>query len=122
NHFFFDKPKVYFMHVGGEGALEALATAVNRVFNAVKDVRAASETVADSFAGRPVPRESTIDGAALERILGVKGTARDGMFKVVIGRETTASCGCKVGKSMGVNTWAAFAGTDANALVDGDFA
>ena len=30
-------------------------------------------------------------------------------------------CGCEVGKEMGVNTWAAFAGTDDNALVDGDF-
>ena len=31
-------------------------------------------------------------------------------------------CGCEVGKEMGVNTWAAFAGTDDNAVVDGDFA
>ena len=30
--------------------------------------------------------------------------------------------GSKVEKQMGVNTWAAFAGTDNNALVDGDFA
>ena len=34
----------------------------------------------------------------------------------------TASCGCPAGKAMGVNTWAAFAGTDDNAVVDGDFA
>jgi hypothetical protein len=27
-----------------------------------------------------------------------------------------------MGKEMGVNTWAAFAGTDDNAIVDGDFA
>ena len=44
------------------------------------------------------------------------------MFKVVIGREATMPCGCEVGKEMGVNTWAAFAGTDDNAVVDGDFA
>ena len=30
-------------------------------------------------------------------------------------------CGCEAGKEMGVNTWAAFAGTDENAVVDGDF-
>jgi hypothetical protein len=30
--------------------------------------------------------------------------------------------GHSVGKTMGVNTWAAFAGTDAQAVVDGDFA
>ena len=30
--------------------------------------------------------------------------------------------GHDVGKTMGVNTWAAFAGTDEKAVVDGDFA
>jgi hypothetical protein len=44
------------------------------------------------------------------------------MFKVVIGRKTKLPCGCEMGKDMGVNTWAAFAGADDNALVDGDFA
>jgi protein-tyrosine-phosphatase len=43
------------------------------------------------------------------------------MYKATIGREA-AMHGAKVGKQMGVNTWAAFAGTDSNALVDGDFA
>ena len=44
------------------------------------------------------------------------------MFKAVIGRTTKMPCGCEVGKEMGVNTWAAFYGTDDDALVDGDFA
>jgi hypothetical protein len=30
--------------------------------------------------------------------------------------------GTNIGKDMGVNTWAAFAGSDNNAIVDGDFA
>ena len=44
------------------------------------------------------------------------------MYKVVIGREVTMDCGCAIGKEMGVNTWAGFAGTDGDAIVDGDFA
>ena len=44
------------------------------------------------------------------------------MFKVVIGRPAKMACGCEVNKEMGVNTWAAFAGTDDAAVVDGDFA
>ncbi len=43
------------------------------------------------------------------------------MYKVVIGRKASAACGCEVAKEMGVNTWAAFAGVDDNAVVDGDF-
>jgi len=78
-----------------------------------------SEAVAtDPISGKV----TTADGAPLEAALGVKGTAKDGMFKATMGRETTASCGCKVGKALGVNTWAAFAGSNDNAVVDGDFA
>src|SRR4051812_22170629 len=50
-----------------------------------------------------------------------KATAKDGMAKFVFGRISKMRCGCEVGKEMGVNTWAAFAGTDDNAIVDGDF-
>jgi hypothetical protein len=44
------------------------------------------------------------------------------MFKAGMGRKTHAECGCTIGAPMGVNTWAAFAGTDDDAVVDGDFA
>ena len=43
------------------------------------------------------------------------------MAKFVFGRKGRMSCGCEVGKEMGVNTWAAFAGMDDQAVVDGDF-
>ena len=43
------------------------------------------------------------------------------MFKVVVGRTATMH-GAKVGKEMGISTWAAFAGSDESAVVDGDFA
>ena len=36
NHFFFDHPKVYFMHIEGEGAVDKLAGAVRKVYDAVK--------------------------------------------------------------------------------------
>ena len=43
------------------------------------------------------------------------------MVKFTIGRTTKMPCGCEVGKEMGVNTWAAFMGSDNRAIVDGDF-
>ena len=55
-------------------------------------------------------------------MLRAPGQAKDGMYKVVIGREATMECGCVAGKEMGINTWAGFAGSDDDALVDGDFA
>src|SRR5947207_2319211 len=42
NHFFFDEPKVYFMHIGGEGDTETLAKGVRAALDAVKKTRAAN--------------------------------------------------------------------------------
>jgi hypothetical protein len=121
NHFFFDQPKVYFMHIGGEGDPEKLARAVRAVLDKVKGVRAASATPADNFGGGKLPPASSINAAPLQEILGNKGDARDGMFKATFGR-TVKMHSVEAGKDMGVNTWAAFAGSDDNAVVDGDFA
>lgn len=122
NHFFFDDPKVYFMHIGGEAPAEDLAKGVRRALDKVKEIRSNDPTPAAGFAAPKLPATSTITGKTIEDLLGVKGQAKDGMFKVVIGRSAKAACGCEVTKELGLNTWAAFAGTDDNAVVDGDFA
>ncbi len=121
NHFLHDQPKVYFMHIGGEGTAETLATGVRRALDQIKTVRAAAPAPAKSFGGG-IPAPSAITGKLIDAALGTQGQAKDGMFKIVIGRTVTMACGCTVGKDMGVNTWAAFAGNDADAVVDGDFA
>jgi Domain of Unknown Function (DUF1259) len=41
NHFFFDRPKVYFMHIEGEGTADKLAGAVRKVYDSIKQTRAA---------------------------------------------------------------------------------
>ncbi len=122
NHFFFDQPRVYFMHIGGEGSLELMAQGVRAALARQKEIRAANPKPANFFGSAFAPERNAISGAAVESALGVKGQANNGMFKVVIGREVTMPCGCVATKEMGVNTWAAFAGTDDNAVVDGDFA
>jgi hypothetical protein len=122
NHFFYDEPKAYFMHLGGEGETQALARGVRRALDKVKEIRTAHPEAAPGFGGEALPEKSSITGKAIEEVIGQKGQTQDGMFKVVIGRKTKSACGCELGKEMGVNTWAAFAGSDENAVVDGDFA
>ena len=122
NHFFYDEPKVFFMHISGEGSVEKLAGTVRKVWDKVKEIRAAHPQPATTFGGASLPATNSISGKIIEDILGVKGQANNGMFKIVIGRTTRLPCGCEMTKDMGVNTWAAFAGADDNALVDGDFA
>lgn len=121
NHFFFDDPKVYFMHIGGEGSVETLAKGVRAALDAVKQVQDTTKIPSSSFGGEKLPAKSSVSADALEQIFRAKGETKDGMYKVVFGRKTKMACDCEVGKDMGVNTWAAFAGSDDNAVVDGDF-
>jgi hypothetical protein len=119
NHFFYDEPKVYFMHIGGQDDPERLAAAVKSVWDAIKKVRSARATPAKRFSG-DIPKEGKIDPAAIEKILGHKSETQQGVVKVTIGREG-AMHGVNVGGSMGLTTWAAFSGNDELAAVDGDF-
>ena len=121
NHFFFDKPRVYFMHIEGEGAVDKLASAVRKVYDAAKQIRAANPNPKDSFGAAPLPEKSSITAGTLTEIFGAQGESKDGMVKFTFGRPATMH-GVKIDNTMGVNTWAAFAGTDDNAVVDGDFA
>lgn len=121
NHFFYDDPKVFFMHIGGEGTTEKLARGLRAALDKVKVIRTAAPEIPRNFGGPFAPEKDAISGGQIDAIFGAKGQAKDGMFKVTIGRNAKMPCGCEVGKEMGVNTWAAFAGTDENAIVDGDF-
>jgi|ERR1700730_4202483 hypothetical protein len=121
NHFLFDHPKVYFMHIGGEGSVEKLAGAVRKVYDKIKEIRGANPQPKDSFGATPLPEKNSVSPEPLNAIFGMKGDANTGMVKFTIGHPTKMH-GVPISKDMGANTWAAFAGSDDNALVDGDFA
>ena len=114
NHFFWEQPRVMFMHIGGMGDEAALAAAVGKVFAVMKQKPAAPIADID-------PAASTLDPKKIEAVLGRKGELKDGVYKLAIGRETKMA-GHSMGNAMGVNTWAASAGSDERAVVDGDFA
>lgn len=121
NHFFYDTPKVYFMHIAGEGSLGDLARGVKTALDTVKEIRAKNRAPSKGFGGAPISRKSSINPSSLEKVFGLKGQSKEGMVKFVFGRSAKMD-NVTVGSDMGVNTWAAFAGTNENAIVDGDFA
>src|SRR6266516_924663 len=84
NHFFFVEPKVYFMHIGGEGDTATLAKGVRAALDMVKKIRAAQPHPAQSFTPAGLPAKSSLSAEPLQDILGAKGEAKDGMFKAVI--------------------------------------
>jgi len=118
NHFFGDSPKVMFMHVGGMGDEKTLAVGIGQVFAKLRETSGGKGALASANID---PAKTSLDPAKIEKVLRYKGELKDGVYKVVVGRSTKMN-GHTVGKAMGVNTWAAFAGSDDQAVVDGDFA
>ncbi|MBI1870867.1 MAG: DUF1259 domain-containing protein [Chlamydiae bacterium] len=115
NHFFWDSPKVMFMHIGGTGDAEKIAGAVGKVFAKIKEKpESRPHYTLDS-------KKPPLDPKIIEDILSAKGEMKDDIYKIVFGRLTIMN-GHEMGNAMGVNTWAAFAGNDDQAVVDGDFA
>jgi Domain of Unknown Function (DUF1259) len=117
NHFFWDTPKVMFMHIGGMGDEATLAGAVGKVFAKIKETSDGKGEVPQAEIN---PSQTSLDPRIIEDTLGVKGQMANGVYKLSIGRTATMH-GHEVGNAMGVNTWAAFAGSDEKAVVDGDF-
>ncbi len=117
NHFFWDSPKVMFMHIGGMGDEKKLASAVGKVFAKIKETRGGKGQIPKADLD---PAKTSLDPKKIESIIGAKGQLANGVYKIVIGR-TTKMAGVQVGNAMGINTWAAFVGSDQQAVVDGDF-
>lgn len=114
NHFFWDSPKVMFMHIGGLGDEAKLAGAVGKVVEKLKQKGEVPTADID-------PAKSTLDAAKLDAAFGKKGDYQDGVYKATWGR-TTKMHAMTMGNTMGVNTWAALAGSNEKAVIDGDFA
>src|SRR5436190_23641648 len=72
NHFFFDEPKVYFMHIGGEGDTATLAKGVHAALDMVKKIRAADAHPAQTFTSSSLPAKSSITTETIQTILGTK--------------------------------------------------
>src|SRR5205814_9097522 len=115
---------VYFMHIEGEGNVDDLARAVKKMYDTAKAIRGPNAKPAESFAAvgqASLPEKNSIHAGPLNEIFGMQGESKDGMLKFTIGRPAKMH-GVEIDTDMGVNTWAAFAGSDDNTVVDGDFA
>lgn len=118
NHFMWDNPRVMFMHIAGKGDDAALASAVGKVLTKIRDTSGGKGNVPHAHLD---PAKTSLDPKKIDAIIGQKGDLANGVYKVTIGRTTTMHDQL-IGNAMGVNTWAAFVGSDNQAVVDGDFA
>lgn len=120
NHFFHDEPRVYFMHLGGQGPGPQLAAAVRAVWDAIRTVRSHRQVPATHFAVPPAPHSGPLDADLIGTLTGLEATAAPGgVVKVAIGR-TGVLNGTRIDASMGLTSWAAFSGEARATSMDGD--
>jgi hypothetical protein len=121
NHFFWEQPRIFYMHVHGMGSPADLAT---RVKPAIDIIDQAAKKAGSSTPAAPAQSPATLDGAALAKIIGTPGEQTGPVYKITIGRPdiNLREHGALINARMGLNTWAAFAGSDADAMVAGDVA
>lgn len=122
NHFVFERPPAYFMHVGGHaGDAVELASGVRAMWEAIRRVRSERKGPAERSSSRLPELTGHYDIPALESILGQKGSLNGQVLKFTFERLGKMH-DVKLGASMGLSTWAAFSGNAEHAVVDGDFA
>ena len=122
NHFFWEQPRIFYMHVHGMGTAADLA---KRVKPAIDLIGQSGKRTQTSPAGSETPASSdSLDGAALAKIIGHQGEQSGPVYKITIGRPDIdlREHGAAINARMGLNTWAAFAGSEADAIVAGDVA
>lgn len=125
NHFFWEQPRIFYMHVHGHGKAEALARQLKPALDLIGHVAPTSSVQPPAVGGKTVEVvEGKLAVEALERMIGHKGERMGAVIKFTIGREDqkVREMGAVINARMGLNTWAAFVGTDENAAVAGDVA
>lgn len=121
NHFFWEQPRIFYMHVHGVGSAAEL---VKRVKPAIDLIDQAVKRGQPAASSSPAAASGALNGAALAKIIGHQGEQSGSVYKITIGRPDIdlREHGASITARMGLNTWAAFAGTDADAMVAGDVA
>ena len=120
NHFFWDNPRVYYMHIHGHGKAADLAQNIKPALDLIGKGQPSK-----SAASQPASSSgSSLDTARLAKIVGHDGEQNGAVYKITIGRDDIKlkEMGAVINARMGLNTWAAFYGTNDDAAIAGDIA
>ncbi|HWF09488.1 MAG TPA: DUF1259 domain-containing protein [Bryobacteraceae bacterium] len=116
NHFFGETPRIFYMHVHGHGDAQELA---RKLKPALALIGTGAPPASPDAAAKPL-----FDTAKLAQIVGHQGEVNGSVYKITIGRDDLSirEMGAHINSRMGLNTWAAFTGTEQNAAIAGDVA
>ena len=121
NHFFYETPRIFYMHVMGHGKASDLARMVKPGLDLIGHVPARHPALAAPAAS---VQPSELDTAKIAQIVGHEGETLGSVYKITVGRGDIdlREMGAKINARMGLNTWASFVGTNNHAAIAGDVA
>ena len=122
NHFFFESPRIFYMHVHGHGMAADLAKMAKPAVDLIGKASPQHQSSVTGGSSKIVAGQ--LDTANLAKIVGHEGEQSGAVYKITVGRDDLKikEMGAPINSRMGLNTWAAFYGSDANAEVAGDVA
>jgi hypothetical protein len=122
NHFFFESPRIFYMHVHGHGQAAELARMVKPAVDLIG--RGSPQHLTTVTGGNSQVAAGGLDVGAIARVAGHEGEQTGQVYKITVGRDDLQlkEMGAVISSRMGLNTWAAFYGSDANAEIAGDVA
>jgi len=124
NHFFWDEPRMFFMHVHGHGTAADLARKVKPGLDLIGKGAAKPSAPAAAPPAAAAAPAGKIDTAKIAQIVGATGDQTGDVYKITIGRDDLklTEMGAPINARMGLNSWGAFIGTNDQAAVAGDIA
>jgi hypothetical protein len=122
NHFFFENPRVFYMHVHGHGKAAELAAKVKPAIDLIGHASPQHQSTVSG--GTSAISAGQIDTAKIAKLVGHEGEQSGPVYKITVGRDDLKlkEMGAVINARMGLNTWAAFFGSDADAEIAGDVA
>ncbi len=122
NHFFWESPRIFYMHVHGHGKAQDLATRAKPAIDLIGSGTVQHQSTVTGSQSKVVA--GTMDTAKIAQIVKHEGEQNGAVYKITVGRDdlNLTEMGAKINARMGLNTWAAFFGSDTNAEVAGDVA
>ncbi|MBC7654295.1 MAG: DUF1259 domain-containing protein [Oligoflexus sp.] len=121
NHFFYEEPRIFYMHIHGMGTPEELA---KKYAKAIADTKISPKN--QPAAGSPPNKtgKDIFDVSLLNGLIKYEAAINGPTIKYTIGRNdlTVIAMGAELTSAIGLNTWASFTGTMEKAHIAGDVA
>jgi hypothetical protein len=121
NHFFYEEPRIFYMHIHGIGSIADLA---KKYAATIRDSKLFPANQPAPSTPNPITGKENFDIPSLDAIIKYTGTVNGPTYKYTVGRADLKimAMGVEMTTNIGLNSWASFAGKQGDAHIAGDIA